>query len=117
MKAKQYGKNTDITNTTARDINAKKTRQIGNSSNAYAMKSEGKKSNRNHLDEKQVYGPLSILTLTAQQRNNKLIKQKIMNCPSENKFTIIPRSVADDDIAHSNDINKIQNKQTRAEKV
>lgn len=30
-----------------------------------------------------------------------------MNCPSENKFTIIPRSVADDDIAHtSNDINK-----------
>lgn len=72
------------------------------------MKSEGKKSNRNHLDEKQVYGPLSILTLTAQQRNNKLIKQKkIMNCPSENKFTIIPRSVADDDIAHtSNDINK-----------
>lgn len=40
-----------------------------------------------------------------------------MNCPSENKFTIIPRSVADDDIAHSNDINKIQNKQTRAEKV
>lgn len=65
------------------------------------MKSEGKKSNRNHLDEKQVYGPLSILTLTAQQRNNKLIKQKIMNCPSENKFTIIPRSVADDDIAHT----------------
>lgn len=76
-----------------------------------------KKSNRNHLDEKQVYGPLSILTLTAQQRNNKLIKQKIMNCPSENKFTIIPRSVTDDDIAHSNDINKIQNQQTRAEKV
>lgn len=37
-----------------------------------------------------------------------------MNCPSENKFTIIPRSVADDDIAHnSNDINKIQNKQTQ----
>lgn len=55
--------------------------KIGNSSNAYAMKSEGKKSNRNHLDEKQVYGPLSILTLTAQQRNNKLIKQKNHELP------------------------------------
>lgn len=67
---------------------------------------------KNHLNEKQVYGPLSILTLTAQQRNNKIIK-KIMNCPSENKFTIIPRSVADD-LAHSNDINK-KNKKNKSE--
>lgn len=36
-----------------------------------------------------------------------------MNCPSENKFTIIPRSVADD-LAHSNDINK-KNKKNKSE--
>lgn len=37
-----------------------------------------------------------------------------MNCPSENKFTIIPRSVADD-IAHSNDINKTKKNTSKSE--
>lgn len=47
---------------------------MGNSSNTTARNQQ--EIVKNHLNEKQIYGPLSILTLTAQQRNNKIIKKK-----------------------------------------